>query len=188
MTGRWRIIWTLSSTHTLWLIVSPSTRHSPSQALLAFTGVPDPHTFKDAEMGDLQAYAELNLTFSLLLTNVLRVEATLHQLHDKTSSASITFERGEFLVSKLPKICCAMLFFSLQTTQHVSSTLEAPPPLDGQEEGQCARAILLVRGLQRLKAPLKLLIKACLWESGQERTTKVKYCFKNLPVIAQKCH
>lgn len=67
-----------------------------------FTGVPEPYTFTAAEMGDLNMFAELHLTFSLLLTNVLRVDAALHQLHgDKTSSASIEFDRGEFLVSSV---------------------------------------------------------------------------------------
>ena len=69
---------------------------------VAPTGLPDPHTFRGVEMGDLNVFAELNLSFSLLLTNVLQVDAALHQLHgDKTSSAYITFDRGEFLVRNL---------------------------------------------------------------------------------------
>ena len=76
----------------------------------------------------------------------------------------------------------------VQTSQGVSTSQEALPLLDGQEEGLCARATLLVRGLQKLKAPLKLLMKVCLWESGQERTAQVTYCFKELPSIARKCH
>ncbi len=64
-------------------------------------------------MGDLNVFAELKLSFSLLLTNVLQVDATLHQLHgDKTSSASIAFEGGEFLVSR---VLCCILIFSMNT-------------------------------------------------------------------------
>lgn len=46
------------------------------------------------------------------------------------------------------------------------------------------KASLLVKGLQKLKSPLKLLMKVCLWESGQERCANISYNFKELPTIA----
>ena len=48
-------------------------------------------------MGDLNTYAELELTFSSVLTNILHVEAHLYQHQDKTTSAAIKFNEG-FLV------------------------------------------------------------------------------------------
>lgn len=60
--------------------------------------VPEPVLFQGSAMHDLSQYANLKLSFSLLLTNVLCIDAELHQLHgDKTSSASVEFDR-EFLV------------------------------------------------------------------------------------------
>lgn len=48
------------------------------------------------------------------------------------------------------------------------------------------QASLLVRGLQKLRSPLKLLMKVCLWESGGEVCANLTYNFKDLPFIAQK--
>ena len=59
--------------------------------------------------------------------------------------------------------------------------------IDGQDEGLCVRASLQVRGLQKLKSPLKLLMEVCLWESGQERCANITYTFKERPPIAIKC-
>lgn len=62
-------------------------------------GVPDPVLFKGSQMNELNMFAELKLSFSLLLTNVLSVQAELYQVHgDKTSSASVQFDE-DFLVS-----------------------------------------------------------------------------------------
>lgn len=49
-------------------------------------------------MKELNMFAELKLSFSLLLTNVLSVQVELHQVHgDKTTSASVKFDQ-QFLV------------------------------------------------------------------------------------------
>ena len=57
-------------------------------------------------MEDLNGFAELHLCFSFLLTNVLNVDAKLHQIHgDKTSKASIEFDQ-EFLVSYFAITIC----------------------------------------------------------------------------------
>ena len=64
----------------------------------ADTGVPDPVVLKGHQMNELNVFAELKLSFSAELTNTLRVDANLHQLHDKTSSASVQFD-VDFLVS-----------------------------------------------------------------------------------------
>lgn len=49
-------------------------------------------------MKDLSGFAELELSFSLLLTNMLHIGAELVQVHeDKTSKASVQFDT-EFVV------------------------------------------------------------------------------------------
>ena len=62
--------------------------------------MPECYIFKGSEMKELNVFAELNLTFSHVLANVLQVNATLYQLHsDKTASANIEFDK-EFLVPR----------------------------------------------------------------------------------------
>ena len=60
---------------------------------VSLLGVPDPFVFKGAAMRQLRDWAELHLTFSPILTNMWCVNAELLQINDKTSSASITFDK-----------------------------------------------------------------------------------------------
>lgn len=83
------------------------------QCMHVVTGVPDPVVLKGHQMNELNVFAELKLYFSAVLTNTLRVDANLHQLHDKTSSASVQFDI-QFLVSYWcpanPPQCSGCLF------------------------------------------------------------------------------
>lgn len=147
--------------------------------------------FREDQMNELNMFAELKLSFSMVLTNMLSVQVELHQVHgDKTSSASVKFDE-QFLVC----CCCwcwwyggcSLIVPSFQSTQGVSCFQSMHHQLDGRDEGLCAKTSLQVRGLQKLKCPLKLLMKVCLWESGQERCANITHTFRELPFIATKC-
>ena len=67
--------------------------------LCVLLDIPEEVHFQDSAMKELNQFANLKLSFCLLLTNMLRVDAELCQvLGDKTSRASMEFD-GEFLVS-----------------------------------------------------------------------------------------
>lgn len=165
-------------------------------------GVPEPVVFRGEQMNELNMFAELKLSFLLVLTNVLSVQVALHQVHgDKTSSASVEFDMG-FLVRMYVGAAIKLgggggrreggraynehTLPLLQDTQGVSCSQDMHQ-IDGQDESMCVKASLQVRSLQKLKSPLKLLMKVCLWESGQERCANISYTFKELPNIATIC-